>query len=376
MLAVDEAAGLVYFASNKDAVIDQQIYTVRIDGQDAAEPRRISRGDGWHAAQFARNPKRVALYVDTFSNSDTPPQVSIHAPDGRRVAWIEANPLDSSHPYWPYLDHHVLPEFGHIRAEDGQDLEYMLMKPPDFDPSRRYPVFVTVYGGPTVQLVKRTWPNVIDEYMAQHGYVVFTLDNRGSARRSRAFSDPIYRRLGEIEVRDQLAGIRWLGGLPWIDAKRIGVFGWSYGGYMTLMLLGKGAGLIAGGAAVAPVTDWRLYDTAYTERYLGTPKENPQGYADSSVFTSLTGLKSALFLAHGMADDNVLFVNSTRLMSELQSRGVQFELMTYPGAKHGLSTPQMKIHIYTAVRDFFDERVKGADGAQAPGRPASTTPRN
>jgi dipeptidyl-peptidase-4 len=202
---------------------------------------------------------------------------------------------------------------------------------------------------------------MIDEYMAQQGYVVFTLDNRGSARRSRAFSDPIYRRLGDIEVRDQLAGIRWLGGLPFIDPKRIGVFGWSYGGYMTLMLLAKGSDRIAAGAAVAPVTDWRLYDTAYTERYLGTPQENAQGYADSSVFAWLGGLKSSLFLAHGMADDNVLFTNSTRLMSELQNRGVQFELMTYPGAKHGLSTPQMKIHVYTAIRDFFDRRVKHAD---------------
>jgi dipeptidyl-peptidase-4 len=195
--------------------------------------------------------------------------------------------------------------------------------------------------------------------MAQQGYVVFILDNRGSARRSRAFQDPIRGRLGEVEVRDQLAGVHWLQSLPWIDAKRIGVFGWSYGGYMTLMLLAKGSDAIAAGAAVAPVTDWRLYDSAYTERYLGLPKSNGQGYGDSSVFSALDGLKSPLLLAHGMADDNVLFVNSTRLMSELQNRGVQFELMTYPGAKHGLSTPQMKVHLYTAIRDFFDRRVKG-----------------
>jgi dipeptidyl-peptidase 4 len=195
--------------------------------------------------------------------------------------------------------------------------------------------------------------------MAQQGYVVFTLDNRGTARRNRAFQDPIRGRLGEIEVRDQLAGVHWLQSLPWIDAKRIGVFGWSYGGYMTLMLLAKGSDVLAGGAAVAPVTDWRLYDTGYTERYLGLPQSNARGYADSSVFSALDGLKSPLLLAHGMADDNVLFVNSTRLMSELQNRGVQFELMTYPGAKHGLSTPQMKRHVYTAIRDFFERRVKG-----------------
>jgi len=162
-----------------------------------------------------------------------------------------------------------------------------------------------------------------------------------------------------VEVRDQLAGVHWLQSLPWIDAKRIGVFGWSYGGYMTLMLLAKGSDVIAAGAAVAPVTDWRLYDTGYTERYLGLPKSNARGYADSSVFSALDGLKSPLLLAHGMADDNVLFVNSTRLMSELQNRGVQFELMAYPGAKHGLSTPQMKVHVYTAIRDFFERRVKG-----------------
>ncbi|MGC1522177.1 MAG: alpha/beta fold hydrolase, partial [Steroidobacteraceae bacterium] len=359
LLGVDESAGLVYFDSNKDAVIDKQIYAAALDGRDAANPRRISRGDGWHAAQFARDSRRVSVYVDTFSDPGTPPQVSINASDGHRLAWIEANTLDAGHPYWPYRDRHVTPQFGSIRAEDGQELQYSLMKPPGFDPARRYPVFLNVYGGPTVQNVSRTWPKMIDEYMAQQGYVVFTLDNRGTSRRSRAFSDPIDGHLGDVEVRDQLAGVRWLQAQPWIDARRIGVFGWSYGGYMTLMMLAKGSDVIAAGAAVAPVTDWRLYDTCYTERYLGTPRSNEQGYAQSSVFSALDGLKSPLFLAHGMADDNVLFVNSTRLMSELQRRGVQFELMTYPGAKHSLSTPQMKRHVYTAIQRFFDAHVKG-----------------
>jgi len=357
LLAVDEPAGVIYFAANRDAVIDQQIYTARLDGTDAAHPHRVSQNDGWHAPQFARHAQRVSLYVDSFSDSATPPQVSINAPDGHRLAWIEANPLDATHPYWPYHDHHVLPQFGHIQAEDGQDLYYSLMKPPGFDPSRRYPVFLHVYGGPHVQLVHRHWPDFINEYMAQHGYIVLEVDNRGSARRSRAFQDAIHLRMGEVEVRDQLSAVRWLQQQPWVDPKRVGVFGWSYGGYMTLMLLAKGSDLIAAGAAVAPVTDWRLYDTCYTERYLGLPKDNPAGYADSAVFSSLDGLKSPLLLAHGMADDNVLFVNSTRLMSALQTRGVQFELMTYPGAKHGLSTPQMRTHVYTAIRDFFDAKL-------------------
>jgi dipeptidyl-peptidase-4 len=358
LLAIDEPAGLLYFAANKDAVIDAQIYTARLDGRDPSHPARISRGDGWHAAQFSREAQRVALYVDSYSDPSTPPQVSINAADGHRLAWIEANPLDSNHPYWPYHERHVVPEFGHIRAEDGQELEYALLKPPGFDPSRRYPVFIGVYGGPTVQKVQRRWPDLFNEYMAQHGYIVFELDNRGSSRRSRAFQDPIYLRLGEVEVRDQLAGARWLQGQPWVNPKRIGVFGWSYGGYMTLMLLAKGSDVLAAGAAVAPVTDWRFYDTCYTERYLGMPRENSLGYQQSSVLSGLDGMKSPLFLGHGMADDNVLFINSTRLMSELQRREIQFELMTYPGAKHGLSTPQMKTHIFTAIQRFFDTHLK------------------
>jgi dipeptidyl-peptidase-4 len=359
LLAVDEPTGQLYFSSNRDAIIDQQIYTVRLDGRDAEQPHRVSRGDGWHTAQFSKDAARVALYVDTFSDPNTPPQVSVNAPDGRRLAWIEENRLNSEHPYWPFREGHVTPEFGQLKAEDGQDLYYTLLKPPGFSATRRYPVYVDVYGGPGVQTVQRRWStNYFDDYMARQGYVVFRLDNRGSERRGRAFSDPIYGRLGEIEVHDQLTGVRWLGAQPWVDARQIGVFGWSYGGYMTLMLLAKGSDLIAAGAAVAPVTDWHLYDTCYTERYLRRPQDNPRGYADSGVFSALNGLRSPLLLAHGMADDNVLFVNSTRLMSELQQRGIQFELMTYPGAKHGLSTPQMKTHVYTAIKEFFDQHLK------------------
>jgi dipeptidyl-peptidase 4 len=359
LLAVDEPAGQLYFASNRDAITDQQIYTARLDGRAAEQPRRVSQSDGWHAAQFAKDATRVALYVDTFSDPDTPPQVSVNAPDGRRLAWIEENPLNAAHPYWPYRDGQVTPEFGQLKAEDGQDLYYSLLKPPGFTATHRYPVYVYVYGGPTAQQVQRRWStSYFDEYMARQGYVVFQIDNRGTDRRSRAFSDPVYGRLGEIEVHDQLAGVRWLDSQPWVDAKHVGVFGWSYGGYMTLMLLAKGSDLFAAGVAVAPVTDWHLYDTCYTERYLRRPQDNPRGYAESAVFSSLDGLRSPLLLAHGMADDNVLFVNSTRLMSELQQRGVQFELMTYPGAKHGLSTPQMKTHVYTAIQQFFDQHLR------------------
>jgi dipeptidyl-peptidase-4 len=217
---------------------------------------------------------------------------------------------------------------------------------------------MTYYGGPGRQYVNRAWGNHFEQYMAQHGYVVFALDNRGTPRRGREFSDAIYHQLGKAEVADQLVGVAWLKQQRWVDGDHIGVFGWSYGGYMTLMLLAKASDQIAAGVAVAPVTDWSLYDTHYTERYLDTPQHNPDGYDLSGVAHWLGGLKSPLLLVHGMADDNVLFANSTKLMADLQNRGTQFRLMTYPGGKHGLSTPAMRKHVYTLISNYFDEMLK------------------
>ena len=353
--AVDEKAGLVYADSNRDFVPDRQLYALRLDGSTANSPRRISADDGSHAIEFGKDPH---VYVDTFSDPRTPPQVSVHAASGGRLAWIERNPLDAQHPYWPYHDAHIVPEFGSLPASDGQALYYRLFRPAGFDPARHYPVFVSYYGGPHGQVVVRGWVDYFAEYMAQHGYVVFALDNRGMARRGRAFSDGIHRQLGKLEVEDQVSGIRWLKTQAFVDPARIGVFGWSYGGYMTAMLLAKASDEIAAGVAVAPVVDWSLYDTFYTERYLDTPQNNPQGYELSGVTHWLEGLKSPLLLVHGMADDNVLFANSTRLMTALQERGIPFDLMTYPGGKHGLSTPAMRKHAYHAIADFFDKQLK------------------
>ena len=208
-------------------------------------------------------------------------------------------------------------------------------------------------------MINRAWGDLFDQYMARQGYIVFSLDNRGTPRRGRAFEDAIFHKLGDVEVQDQLAGIAYLKTLPFVDAARIGCFGWSYGGYLSLMLQAKAANQLAAGVAVAPVTDWRLYDTHYTERYLGSPSSNAEGYEASSVFPYLSGLTTPLLLVHGMADDNVQFGNSTKLIAALQERGTQFELMTYPGGKHGLSTPAMRTHVYTAIANFFDHQVKG-----------------
>jgi dipeptidyl-peptidase-4 len=354
VLAIDERAGHVFVTSNRDAVIDKQVYRLAIDGSMASAPLRITEGDGWHEVTFATN---GAVFTDTFSDPDTPPQVSLRYADGTLAGWLEHNILNTDHPYAKYQAAHLATEYGTLTASDGQTLHYSLLKPSRFNASKRYPVFLSTYGGPHAQHVARRWGNLFDQAMAQQGFVVFRLDNRGAARRERTFTDAIYQQLGVCEVADQLVGIDWLARQSFVDAKRIGVFGWSYGGFMTLRLLAQASDKIALGVAVAPVTDWALYDTHYTEQFMGTPTENPQGYKNSGVYAHLDGLRSPLLLMHGMADDNVLFSNTTRMIAALVERGVQFDLMTYPGARHGMSSRVEQRHVYTMIESFFKKHL-------------------
>lgn len=354
VLAVNEKEGRVYVESNRDVVTEKQIYALALDGGNADSPVRLTEAEGWHEADFSENGE---LFVDTWSAQKTPPQVSIRRADGSFVAWIEQNELTAQHPYAPYLTAHLPMEFGTLAASDGQTLNYSMIKPSGFDAHKRYPVFLYVYGGPTAQVVARRWGGMFEQYMAQQGYVVFSIDNRGSSRRERRFTDALYGSFGKVEVEDQLAGVDWLSQQSFVDTKRIGIFGWSYGGFMALRMMAEGSDRIAAGVSGAPVTDWQLYDTHYTERYLGDPTVNAVGYTQSSVFAYLDGLRSPLLLLHGMADDNVLFTNSTRLISDLTSRGVLFDLMTYPGAKHGFSTKQNKIHRDRTVEAFFAKHL-------------------
>ena len=336
LLAVDEAAGRVYFDGTRDSPRERHVYSVPLDGGDVT---RLTREAGTHLASFSRN---ASVFVDLWSNTTTPPQTELFRADGSKVTTLVANDLaNSAHPYAKYRDAHRPVEFGELPAANGEALHYSLVKPPGFDPAKKYPVVVFVYGGPAAQTVLNAWPGRADalfnQVLAQEGYVVFSIDNRGTPRRGAKFGGALYGRQGGAEVQDQVAGVEFLKRQPWVDGERVGVHGWSNGGYMTLMLLVQASDTYACGIAGAPVTDWALYDTHYTERYMDHPARNAEGYAASSVFSHLDGLRSKLLLVHGMADDNVLFTNSTKLMSELQKRGLPFELMTYPGAKHGLS---------------------------------------
>lgn len=353
--AVDETSGRVFVSSNRDNIVDKQIYALALDGSTADRPVRITKVDGWHDAAFSRNGE---VFVDTFSDPATPPQISIRKPDGSMVGWLEHNELNASHPYYKYKSDHLPTEFGTIKANDGQTLYYSMIKPSNFNPAKRYPVFLFTYGGPHSQQVTRNWDKPFFQYMAQQGYIVYRLDNRGSSRRERQFTDVIYKEFGKHEVEDQITGIDWLAKQKFVDPKRIGVFGWSYGGFMTLRLLSAASDKIAMGVSVAPVTDWALYDTHYTEQFIGgTPKSDPEAYKNSGVFAHLDGLKSPLLLVHGMADDNVLFTNTTRLIDGLVNRNIKFELMTYPGAKHGISSRAGQRHVYSTIEAFFKKNL-------------------
>jgi dipeptidyl-peptidase 4 len=353
--AIDERNRLIYFTATEKTPVERQLYCTSLDTKDPRNINRISREDGLHGIAMSPDGQ---FYVDTFNSITQPPQVSLHGSDGTLVTYLLENVLNDQHPDAPYLANNSVPEFGTLGAADGQVLHYRLFKPINFDPNKRYPAIVDVYGGPGVQRVLNNWSgNSFTQILTRAGYVVFQLDNRGSASRGTAFQSPIRDRLGEVEVADQIQGARWLGSRSFVDQTRIGVWGWSYGGYMTLMLLFKAPDIFRAGVSGAPVTDWALYDTHYTERYLGKPQDNAAGYGASSVLPYAKDLRGKLLLIHGMADDNVLFLHSTKLFRRLQDIGKPFDVMVYPGGKHGLIRQHDGRHACATILNFFNQSL-------------------
>jgi dipeptidyl-peptidase-4 len=365
---VDEERGLVYFTGTKDGYVEKNLYSVPLDAKAPAEPVRLTAEAGWHDVQMSRDAR---TFIDTHSNVDRPPNVSLKDAKGRRVAWLVENPLDAKHPYAPYVAEHPRFEFGTVPAADGTPLHWVLMKPHDFDPSKKYPVVVHVYGGPHAQYVANQWPAGIvtqfRNYLVRQGFLVFAIDNRGAGRQGVKADVALHRNMGAVEVEDQVAGVNWLKTQPFVDGERIGVFGWSYGGYMALNMLMRSPGTYAAGVSGAPVTDWSLYDTHYTERYMGTPQDNPSGYAAGSVLTHAKNLADPLLVIHGMADDNVLFAHATKLFAELQKLGKPFDVMVYPGYKHGLlRDPVVGLHAHRAIAEYLDRHLK-SNGSEPKG---------
>jgi dipeptidyl-peptidase-4 len=356
VMGLDEQTRTVYFSATEKSPTERHLYSTSLDTADAHQVQRITQEAGVHAILMSPDAR---FYIDNFTSSNQPPQVSLHAADGTLKSWLLENRLDAQHPDAPYLADNSTAEVGTLTAADGQTLYYQLFKPLHFDPAKRYPAIVDVYGGPGLQRVLNNWHgSSFTQILTRAGYVVFTLDNRGSAHRGTAFQNPIHGRMGEVEVADQVQGARWLGSQSFVDAKRIGVWGWSYGGYMTLNLMFKAADVFRAGVSGAPVTDFTLYDTHYTERYLDRPQDNAAGYAASSVLPYAKDLKGPLLVMHGMSDDNVLFLNSTKLFRRLQDLGKPFDVMVYPGAKHGLMRQNDGRHGYKMIKRFFDENLK------------------
>jgi len=344
--AVDEKNGYLYFSSNKDEIPGLQIFRVSLKDRAVEQ---LSKGAGTHDPSFSPN---GSAYVDIFSDANTPPCEDLYRADGTRVAAIVDNNLGE------LVDYRLSPvQFLTVPAKDGTPLYAEMIKPPDFNPSKRYPVLIDVYGGPDVQNVVNGWAGgiyLLDEMLAEKGYIVFSLDNRGSSGRGHVFETPIYHHLGRIELQDQLAGVAYLKSQPYVDASRIGIWGWSYGGYMTLNALFNAPGVFKMGVSVAPVTDWHLYDSIYTERYMGTPQENPEGYADSSPVNQAAGLADPLLLIHATGDDNVHFANTAEVLNALIESGkYPTKLIIFPGRGHGISDRPARLLLFEQLTSFI-----------------------
>ncbi|MEX2489810.1 MAG: alpha/beta fold hydrolase [Pseudomonadales bacterium] len=352
--SVDEQSGQVYFSGYYDSPLECHLYTV--DLHNPGEPRRLTSPGASHQVGLDRTSTH---FIDRHSGVDQPPGVTIRQINGKMSGELAANRIEKGHPFYPYRNSRGTVHFGELTAEDGQTLYYRLIEPVNRQAGAKYPVIVTVYGGPGVQRVTHEWIPPWHHYMASRGYGLFQLDNRGSSNRGKPFEDPIHGQLGKVEIADQLVGTQFLERLDWVDSSAIGIFGHSYGGYMTLMLMAKAPGRFQAGVSVAPVSDWRLYDTHYTERYLGNPEVNHDAYENSAVFKYLDQLEDKLLIIHGMADDNVLFTHSTRLFKHLQDANMPFDMMTYPGAKHGLSGQAINLHRFGTMDRFFDQHLKG-----------------
>ena len=352
---VDEEAGRVYFTGTYDHPDELHLYWVSL--KRPGKPVRVTEA-GWNnSVEMDEGSKRALVFR---SNPSHPAQVYLADGAGRRLAWIEENRLDGSHPYAPFLDSHVAPVFGTLKAADGTAIPYKMLSPQRV-PGRKYPVFVQVYAGPSGGQVIRSWTNPLHQYLLDKGWIVFSVDGRGTPRRGRQFADALHLGLGSVEVEDQLAGLEWLKRQDFVDPARVAVNGWSYGGYMVLKLLEAAPGAYAAGVSGAPVTRWELYDTHYTERYLGNPAKDPKPYEKASAIPDAAKIADPLLIVHGMADDNVVFENSTALIARLQEEKRPFEMMVYPGATHAVTGEGRQIHLWTTIEDFLNRRVKRAD---------------
>jgi dipeptidyl-peptidase-4 len=347
ILGVDEKKQVIYFISNEAQELGSDLYSVKIDGSDR---KRLTLQNGTNSVKFSEGFK-WSLHFNSSATSAM--RVSLCEEASKEIRVLEDNSL---------LKEKLLAykfskkEFMKIKTPDNIELNAWMIKPVNFDPQKKYPLLFVIYGGPGRNTVLDQWEGsgyYWHQHLAQQGYIVVSVDNRGTARRGSAFRKATYKQLGKLEAEDQIGAARYFATLPFVDANRIGIQGWSFGGYLSSLCITKGADVFKTAIAVAPVTNWRYYDSIYTERFLQTPSENPGGYDENSPINFCHLLKGKYLLVHGTGDDNVHFQNTIEMITALNKAGKQYDLAVYPDKNHGIAGGNTRLHLYTKMTDFL-----------------------
>ncbi|MFS8087384.1 MAG: prolyl oligopeptidase family serine peptidase, partial [Acidobacteriota bacterium] len=341
---VEEGKGTIYFSGTEHSYIASYEYAIKLDGSGMT---RVTMSEGNHRASFNST---ASHFIDSWSDVNTPMQVRLSDGAGKLVRPIDENKIAA-------LGQYKLGkvEFVNVKTRDGFTMEAMMIKPPDFDPSKKYPVMSYTYSGPQAPQVRNAWGGstyMWHQMLAQKGYIIWICDNRTASNKGVASAWPVYKNFGELELRDLEDGFAWLKNQPYVDGSRIGIWGWSYGGFMTSYALTHSQ-IFKIGIAGGTVSDWRNYDTIYTERYMDTPQNNSEGYRRSSPVHFAKDLHGKLLLIHGAIDDNVHMANSVQFLYELQKAGKQVQFMIYPKSRHGVTDPVLVKHMRQMMTDFI-----------------------
>lgn len=345
---VDEKNKLVYYVSTEDSPLERHLYVIGMDGKNK---KKLSSAQGTHNPNFSSD---FSYYLDYHSSSALPVEVTLYqAPSAKKIKVLENNQALKEKLAAYQIQYK---EFMKVKAADGSELNAWMIKPANFDAAKKYPLLMFVYGGPGSQTVQNSWEGsnfYWYQTLAEKGYLVVSVDNRGTGGRGKNFKHATYKQLGKYEIQDQMAAANYLGTLPYVDASRIGIWGWSYGGYMASLGITVGAEVFKTAIAVAPVSTWRFYDTIYTERFLQRPQDNASGYDDNSPINHVDKMKGKFLLVHGTGDDNVHFQNAVELQNALIKAGKQFQSFYYPNRNHGIFGGNTRLHLYQMMTDFL-----------------------
>ena len=350
--AVNFAKKTIYYLSNEVAIPNQDLFSISFDGK---KKKMLTDGTGWNDPTFNSN---ANFYCNEYSNANTPPTYTLHNAAGKKLYTIQENSALSA----KMQDFNFTQkELFTLTTSEGVELSAWMMKPADFDPNKKYPVFMYVYGGPETPQVLNSFNSPFDyawyQMLCQKGYIVACVDGRGTGRRGDAFTKVIYKQMGKYEAIDQIEAAKYFQSLPYVDKDRIGIWGWSFGGYLSALSMFKGEGTFKMAISVAPVTNWRYYDNIYTERYLQKPQDNPSGYDDNSPCFFADQLEGKYLLIHGTADDNVHFQNAIDLVTQLNKAGKQYEMFFYPNKNHSIYGGNTRLHLYQKLTDFILENL-------------------